>query len=197
MAMNNTFVRKFGATAGFTILEVLIAALITGILATASFRFYTSMHQQTETQMEVSDVQHSCRSSIHELKKTLRQAGFKLEGHPAYTINGDSLYIFYSETQPVDTILYYLHEFNSYEYSCVPGLPEGVELFNLMRRQNSAAAEVCADFITDIDFLQVDASTMQITVEAQVTKRDDTYSQNEGFRTWSLDEQVTLRNVHL
>jgi prepilin-type N-terminal cleavage/methylation domain-containing protein len=195
--MNGTYFLKLRSSKGFTVLEILIAALITGILATASFRFYTSMHQQTETQMEVSDVQHLCRSSVHEIKKTLRLAGFKLLGHPAYVINGDSLSIFYSDTQPVDTITYYLEEFNSYEYSLIADLPEGVELFNLMKKQNSAPAEVCADYITHIGFDTVNARTMQITIEAQVTKRDETYNENEGFRTWSLDEQVTLRNISL
>lgn len=182
---------------GFTILEVLIAALITGILATASFRFYTSVHNQTETQYEVSELQHQCRASVHEIKKTLRLAGFKLLGHPAIEISGDTLAIYYSETQPVDTIRYFLQEFDAYDYYRVPNLPEGQQLFKLVKQQNSGTPEAYTDFIRDIDFTQVDSKTMQISIVAQVAKQDDTFKENGGFRTWTLEEQVSLRNVSL
>lgn len=182
---------------GFTVLEVMIAALITGILATASFRFYTSMHTQTETQQEVSDVQHLCRSSIHEIKKTLRLAGFKLTTHDALRINGDSLAIYYSDTQPVDTVLYFLEEFTDYEYWKVPNLPDGQQLYKLMKKVNSDDAVICTDFIREIDYQMVDSKTMQITVLAQVSKQDDTFDENGGFRTWTLEEHVTLRNLDL
>ncbi|UCE25716.1 MAG: prepilin-type N-terminal cleavage/methylation domain-containing protein [Candidatus Zixiibacteriota bacterium] len=186
---------RFRSSRGFTILEVLIAGLITAILATASFRFYTSMHNQTETQYEVSEVQHQCRASVNDIKKTLRQAGFKLVGHPAAEMNGDSLAVYFSETQPVDTVLYYLEEFNDHDYWRVPDLPEGQKLYKLMKRRNSSTPEIYTDYIVDIDFTQVDTRTMLITVTAQVSKKDDSFQENGGFRTWTLDEQVTLRNV--
>lgn len=182
---------------GFTILEVLIAALITGILATASFRFYTTMHNSTETQYEVSELQHQCRASVHEIKKTLRLAGFKLVGHPAIEISADTLSIYFSETQPVDTIRYYLQEFSHYDYYRVPNLPEGTELFKLVKQRNNQAPEAYTDFIRKIGFQQIDSKTMQITIVAQVAKQDDTFDKNGGFRTWTLEEQVSLRNVSL
>ena len=188
-------VKRLRCSRGFTVLEVIIAALITGILAAASFRFYSSMHNQTETQYEVSETQHQCRASLNDIKKTLRQAGFKLTTHPDLEINGDTLAVYFSETQPVDTVLYYLEEFDDYEYYRVPDLPEGQQLFKLMKKTNSSAAQIYTDFIRTIDFEWVDSRTMQITVTAQVSKKDDTFEENEGFRTWTLDEQVTLRNV--
>jgi len=182
---------------GFTILEVMIAALITGILATASFRFYTTMHNQTETQYEVSELQHQCRASVHEIKKTLRLAGFKLIGHPAIEINFDTLAIYFSETQPVDTIKYFLQEFSDYDYYRVPNLPVGQQLFKLVKQHNSQVPEAYTDFIRDIEFEKIDSRTMQITIVGQVSMQDDTFEENGGFRTWTLDEQVSLRNVSL
>jgi len=79
--------------AGFTILEVLVAGLITGILAMSSFQFYVSMHNQTLTQEEVSDMQTNCRASLHEIGQTLRMGGYKLsDTHNPFEITGDSLY---------------------------------------------------------------------------------------------------------
>ena len=182
---------------GFTILEVVIAALITGILATASFRFYTSMHNQTEAQYEVSELQHQCRASVHEMKKTLRLAGFKLTAHPAIEINGDSLAIYFSETQPVDTVLYFLQEFGDLDYYRIPDLPDGQQLFRLVRQRNSQPAEIFTDFIVDVGFKPIDSKTMLITITAQTSKKDETFEENNGFRTWTLEEQVSLRNVIL
>jgi prepilin-type N-terminal cleavage/methylation domain-containing protein len=180
---------------GFTVLEVLIAALITGILATASFRFYSSMHNQAETQYEVSEVQHQCRASMNELKRTFRQAGFKLIGHPAFEVYDDSLAVYFSETKPVDTVVYYLQEYADHEYYNVPGLGEDQKLYHLMRRRNSLTPETYTDFIQSIDYTEIDSRTWQITITAQVSKADDTYGDNNGFRTWSLQEQVALRNT--
>ncbi len=195
--MPGLHLKRLGCGRGFTVLEVLIAGLITGILATASFRFYSSMHNQTETQYEVSEVQHQCRASLNDIKKTLRQAGFKLTTHPDLEIYGDTLAVYFSETQPVDTVMYYLEEFDDYEYYKVPDLPDGQQLFKLMKKTNSSTAEIYTDFIRDINFRLIDGRTVLITVTAQVTQRDDTFGENEGFRTWTLDEQVTLRNVTL
>jgi hypothetical protein len=155
------------------------------------------MHNSTETQYEVSELQHQCRASVHEIKKTLRLAGFKLVGHPAIEISADTLSIYFSETQPVDTIRYFLQEFNDYDYWRVPNLPEGTQLFKLVKQRNSQAAEAYTDFIRKISFDQIDSKTMQITIVAQVGKQDDTFEENGGFRTWTLEEQVSLRNVSL
>lgn len=182
---------------GFTVLELLIAAFITAVLATASFRFYSSMHNQTETQYEVSELQHQCRASIHEIKKTLRLAGFKLTGHPAVEIRGDTLAIYFKDTQPVDTVKYFLQEFDTYEYARVPNLPEGQQLFNLVKQHNGQTPESYTNFLRDIEFQVVDTRTIKIIVMGQVAKQDDTFTENGGFRTWSLEEQVSLRNVHL
>ena len=182
---------------GFTILEVVIAALITGILATASFRFNTSMHNQTEAQYEVSELQHQCRASVHEMKKTLRLAGFKLTAHPAVEISEDTLAIYFSETQPVDTVKYFLQEFGDLDYYHIPDLPDGQQLFRLVRQRNSQPAEIFTDFIVDVTFESVDSKTVLITITAQTSKKDETFEENNGFRTWTLEEQVSLRNVIL
>lgn len=182
---------------GFTILEVLIAALITGVLTTAAFQFYTSMHNQTEAQFEVSEIQNLCRASVHDIKKTLRMAGFKLSGHDAFTISGDSLQVYYSETQPVDEVVYYLEEFNDYEYYRVPGRPEGMVIYKLMKRVNDESPATLTDFITGVEFTEIDSKTIEITVTAQASKSDATYADNNGYRIWSLTERVCLRNLNL
>ena len=187
--------RKLSGNTGFSILEVLIAALITGILAASTFQFYTSMHGQSEIQYDVSETQHLCRASLHDIKKNLRMAGYKITGHPSFEISGDSLSIYYSDANPVDTVTYYLEEFSTSDYYRVKPYVEGMVLYKLMRRVNSESPAICTDFIQSIRFVQLNARTISISVTAQSSKMDDTYQLNNGFRTYSMSERVTMRNV--
>jgi prepilin-type N-terminal cleavage/methylation domain-containing protein len=181
---------------GYTILEVLVAALITGILAAAAFEFYTTMHGQSETQYNVSEMQQLARSSMYDIRKTLLQAGFKLGAtHPPYKISGDTLEVYYSISQPVDSVKYYLVEFTSGEYANVPDLPTGQKLYKLVKKENSGAAVVYADFLSDINFNQVDSANIIVTINVQAMRSDEDYSPNSGFRIYSVSERINVRNV--
>ena len=88
---------KLRAQHGVSLVELLIAVLLTGILTSASFQFYSSMYIQSEAQFDKSEIQNICRVSLSEMKKTLRMAGYKLDAAtPPYVINGDSLKIYYN-----------------------------------------------------------------------------------------------------
>ncbi len=182
---------------GYTIIELLIAAFITGIITAATFSFYTSMNRQSEVQIDVSEISHLCRASIFDIRKTLHMAGNRLGAHPPYKINGDSLFVYFSETKPVDTVMYFLQQFTSAEYAKVPNLPSGQKLYKLMKKRNSQASAVFADFITDVNFVLIDATTIAVTITAQASRKDDSYSANGGFRTFSLGERVNLRYLQL
>lgn len=180
---------------GLSLLELLIAALITGIMATAAFSFYSKMHIQAETQYQISECQLMCRSSMSEMRKTLRMAGYKITGHPFYEINGDSLSIYYSDTQPVDTVIYFLQEFSASDYLEYPGLPGGVSMYRLMKQINSDPPAIFTDFIVDISFTAVNAANVDISITAHTTRSDDTYNLNSGYRTFTLAERVNVRNA--
>lgn len=202
--------KKLNNKSGFTILEVLIAALLTGIITASAFQFYVKLHSQSEAQFDLSETQQLCQASIQDIKRNLRMAGYKLPaGHEPYAQSGDSLYIFRRGTQPVDTILYYLEEFDDVEYSKVPNLPTGQQLFKLVKKTNSNNAQIFADYITDASFTMVDSSNIIISLETQTNNPDyslesasafggNTITNDEGdlyFRTYSLSEAVNIRNV--
>lgn len=183
--------------AGFTILEVLVAGLITGILAMSSFQFYVSMHNQTLTQEEVSDMQTNCRASLHEIGQTLRMGGYKLGTHDPYDIYGDSLYVFFSETQPVDTVLYFLQEFSDQEYAQGYPRPAGMRIFKLMKKVNSLKAAVFADYIKTIRYTAVASDEVLVAITIESQKPDETFQTNNGYRTFTLVDRVILRNANL
>lgn len=189
--------RRITKQSGFSILEVMVAALITGILVAASFEFYNTMHAQSETQYNVSEMQQLARSSMYDIRKTLLQAGFKLAAtHPPYKIAGDTLAVYYSITLPVDTVQYYLVEFTSGEYASVPDLPTGDKLYKLVKKVNSGVPAVFADFISDINFNQVDSANVIVTINVQAMRSDDDYAPNDGFRIYSVSERINVRNVN-
>jgi prepilin-type N-terminal cleavage/methylation domain-containing protein len=64
--------------AGHTLLEVLIALLIMGIVTTAIFQTYVVQHNNYTTQEEITNVQQNARAAIQELGKHARMAGFAL-----------------------------------------------------------------------------------------------------------------------
>ena len=183
---------------GFTLIEMLVSMLLTGIMVTSVFEFYVAMHNQTMVQEEISELHQNSRACIVEITKTLRMAGYKTGGHAPYLISGDSLYVFYCDTQPVDTILYYLSPHISYELQgeYAEGDDEGAEKPNqLMKKVNSNRATVFSDNVLDINFTQINPSIIEVSITTQSSKADENYCDNYGFRTYQADEQVFLRNI--
>jgi len=178
---------------GFTLIELFIALFMTGIIAAAGFQFYVSMHNSTVTQEDISDMQNTSRTSLQEMVRTVRMAGFKVGTHVPYRVNGDSLYVFYSDTQPVDTILFFLQEDPSGGVAAV----EGVVARRLMKQVNSNPAGVYSDNVRAISYTVVDPSTIDITVQIQTARSDETFSRHDGHRFLSMTERVTIRNLDI
>jgi len=180
---------------GLTLVELLIAALISIIVAGAGFKFFAHFHGAGEAQTSISDLQNLGRNSLLEIRKTLRMAGYKLSGHVPYRISGDTLAVYYSMTQPVDSVRYFTQEFNGTEYAAVPARPTTMKIYKLMKQVNGEAPMVYADFISGINLLPVDYRNIAVTVTAQADRADDKYVPNAGFRTFTIGERVLLRNV--
>lgn len=185
----------FDSERGVSLLEVLIAVLITGIIATAGFQFYSNVSHQGEVQIDVSEMQNLCRTSMYDIRKALRSAGYMVSGK-AFEINGDSLAVYYSGTQPIDTTLYFIQEYSDSAYAMIADLPTGTSLYYLMKQINSNPPAIYTDFVSDISFTQIDPSNVLVSITTQVPRGDDTYATNGGFRKISLTERVNVRNVN-
>ncbi len=182
--------RIFRDGRGFTIIELMIALLLTGIITAAGFRFYVSMHNSALTQEDISNMQNTSRTSIQELTKSLRMAGYKLTAHAPYRISGDSLYIFYSDTHPVDSILYFLQDDPN-----APVMPDGTHPQCLMKQVNGSAAGVFSEEIRGISYTVIDSATIDITVQVQTSHADEAWASNDGYRFLSMTERVNMRNL--
>jgi prepilin-type N-terminal cleavage/methylation domain-containing protein len=82
-------VRSNEGESGFTLVELLIALLMTGVLATAGYGVYLSQHEGWIIQEQVSTMQQNLRAGMHELETRIRMAGYGVPGgfHPIYAAN--------------------------------------------------------------------------------------------------------------
>ena len=187
--------RRTRNEAGVTMVELLIATLIFAIVASAGFEFYAKMHMAAMAQDTVSELQFQGRNTLRDMRKTMRQAGFNLVSHVPYQIKGDTLAVYYGVTKPVDTILYYKSEFTTADYGKMINQPTGIKLYRLMKKINSAAPTLYADYVNAFTVVPVDAKTVVMTITVQSDRPDDKYTQNNGYRTYTQGERVFMRNV--
>lgn len=187
--------KAFGSVSGMTLVELLVAVAITGILATASLSFFSGVSNESFTQENVSEMQDLSRATLMEIKKDLRMAGFKLQNHAPYEIFGSTLGIYTSQTNAVDTTWFYLEEYTPSEYAAMKDLPAGRKLYKLMKQQDSGVPSIFADCIVGIEYTVIDAANVDIKVTTQTAKKDMDWKFNNGYRTFSVEEQVMIRNA--
>jgi hypothetical protein len=189
--------KVFKNSKGMTVIEILIAMFVTGLITAAGFQFYIQMHNNVLNQEQVSDMQHSSRASLEEICKTLRMAGFKVDGHDPYRINGESLYVFSSITQPVDTILYFLQSYSELELVIDDALARDLRPRKLMIQVNNGTPEIFADNIRSMSFDTLSGSAIEVSLTVQPLKADEKFIADQGFRNHTAVEQVKLRNLDI
>ncbi len=84
---------------GATLLELLVALVITGFVVTAGYDLYLTQHEGWIIQEQISDMQQNARSGMHELENRIRMAGYGLPGgfQPIYAAdtNPDTITILF------------------------------------------------------------------------------------------------------
>ncbi len=181
---------------GMTLIEILVALILTGLLATAALSFFSGMHNQSVTQRNVAEMKDLARASLMEIKKNLRMGGYKLPpGHVPFEVFGSTLGIYYSQSQAVDTVWLYLQEFSDAEYSTLAELPHGRRLFKLMKLTNSGVPEVYADFVVNLQYNVIDSANVEISITTQTPKYDMDWQSDGGYRMYTTAERVNLRNA--
>jgi len=180
---------------GFSVLEVLIAALITGIITSAAFNFLVTMQNESEAQQSLSEAQLLCRNSLMDIKKNLRMAGYKVGNHAAYEVSADTLWVYLRQTQPVDTIMYYLEEFDDGDYAGMPDLPESRHVYRLLRKTNSGAPQEFADCILSLFYDLTDSTNVVVRLTSQTPMPDEDYPFFNGYKSYTLSERVKIRNA--
>jgi len=94
---------------GMTLVEILVALFITGVLTAAMFRVYINQHHAWMIQDSVIEMQQNARAGIDELTRQCRMAGYQLPNSlpavEAYDTNPDTIVITYQSAScsaPID-----------------------------------------------------------------------------------------------
>ncbi len=84
---------------GITLVEILIALLLTGILSAAMFKIYINQHHAWMIQDSVIEMQQNARAAVDELSRQLRMTGYELPNGlsplEAYNTNPDTIVVHY------------------------------------------------------------------------------------------------------
>jgi hypothetical protein len=105
----NGKINKIRKTAAFTLVELLIATLLSGIVVSAALKIYLVQQKHLVVQDQISDMQQSVRSSADELSAKIRMAGYNLPTGVTPIIasnsNPDSITIVYDDGSLVNVQL--------------------------------------------------------------------------------------------
>jgi prepilin-type N-terminal cleavage/methylation domain-containing protein len=107
---------------GFTLVELLIVLLITGILVTEGYGVYINQHKGWIIQEQVTTMQQNARAAMHELETKIRMAGYKLPGgiEPIYAKNSnpDTITIVFKDEMECDATIEHAMPTPSSELRC-------------------------------------------------------------------------------
>jgi hypothetical protein len=94
-------IKKLGNPKGVSLLEVLIAMFLTGVVLTSIFKVYVTQHKNWTIQNGITDMQQNARAAIDELTRQIRMAGhglpLGLDGIEASDTNPDTIIITYAD----------------------------------------------------------------------------------------------------
>jgi prepilin-type N-terminal cleavage/methylation domain-containing protein len=179
---------------GYTLIELLVATFLTGLLALGGLKYYVHVNNHTLTQEDISEMQQAARNNLAEIAKTLGKAGFKVGSHAPYAIAGDTLFVYYSDVNPIDTVAFYLQEgYGDGKFYERLDIPRKM----LMRRLNSNPPDVYGEQIESLKYRVVSPTVIDIVITVGVDRPDEDYEKGNGVRRFTLSERVQMRNLKL
>lgn len=154
--------RNLSDNKGFTLVEVMVALLITGILMVIVFRFvFDQMHgYQRETM--VADAQQNVRVTMDEITRDIRMAGSGIPAVPIYTGNtglaDDSIYPLYIVQGRTLSAANDANQMFS-TASTTTGLNDSIIIIYKDPNKPDADTVLTQDMLNNTDPITVDAST--------------------------------------
>ncbi|MCP4633416.1 MAG: type II secretion system protein [candidate division Zixibacteria bacterium] len=95
--------KKFKNQSGFSLIEILIATVLAGLISAAAFSLFDRVAKQWDVQSMVSDTQHNCRAGLADIIGNVRKAGAflpeSINSIAASNTDPDSITILYSGTE--------------------------------------------------------------------------------------------------
>jgi type IV pilus assembly protein PilW len=184
---------------GFTIIELLIAMAIMGIIIGALFSFSIAQRKYFSLQGQISEMTQNTRAAMDMIGGELAMAGYRpSDDTPAFSgipysasqlqiyaeFNGDS-----DRTDPNENIIY------TYDTSS-----------KRILRNTGGGDQPFSENIQNFIFEYLDAQgnptavttnirQIRLTITGRTSKPDHLYTTNSGYRTYTLTSLITPRNL--
>jgi type IV pilus assembly protein PilW len=175
---------------GFSLIELLVAMVVAGVVSTAVYSTYRSQQQAYVKQSDACLVQQNLRAAVYHLERAIRMAGFNPTGKPMDVgFSGVA-----SATQGQVTLAYDDDE---------SGVCESDETYvfqrngttNTLDMTQGGATQTLAEDITALSFTFLDANNTPTT--ANIASVDITITGSRGTHTSTLTGRVLCRNLAL
>jgi len=165
---------------GMTLIELLIAALLTFVIGSAALEFYSAQHNQWLAQTDVSDMQQNARALKDELTSSIRSSGYGIiAGHPRMLVTSDILTIYRRDSTKIDTIQYYVASADA-------------DHPNLLKQINRDSPQVFAEDIESVNFARA-GNLITVTLVAREGRRDPELA-GDGYRRRTIVVSAEIRN---
>jgi prepilin-type N-terminal cleavage/methylation domain-containing protein len=175
--------RKSNQDKGFTLMELLIAALLTVIISSAALTFYVRANQQYFSQEDISEMQQCARASLQEIVKQTRMAGFGIPDSVS-AVEIDSI------AGSPDTLTIHRDTFEIKYYVNIPN----DSLHPTLIKEVNGNASIYSDDISDLRASWVPPASVRITITARTPKKDMGVRKGQ-YLTRSETQIINLRNT--
>jgi type II secretory pathway pseudopilin PulG len=179
---------------GVGLVEILVSAFLIAILCAVVLNAFLGDKQAANIQAQVSEAQQSATFSLTELTVAVRNAGYGVPtGTPPYrkrigTLGHDTLIIYCKNNGgTIDSTRYFLDHTTDAVHP------------TLKRKKNTAAAEVFAENIEDIDFFEVPLPPAQVkSITVSITARTEDIDKHlNDYRRRTVSSNIQMANAAL
>jgi len=191
---------------GFTLVEVLIAMVVSGIIVSAIYSAFSLQKATAVSQEQVTEMQQNIRAGLGMIKRDLRMAGYDYDNTDnivagvGFTTAGSTLvaFTFVADTDGNDNnndgTVDEAGELKSIQFDMYDAYADGVN--DLGREVGGANKRALIENIQNVEFVYLDSAgnvtatladirTVQVSILARVDKGDPKFTNNITYTTGS------------
>lgn len=190
------FVTKKNNRFGFSLIELLIAMAISGVVFGAIISTFVTQRKTYDLQEQLTEMKQNARAAMEVLSRTIRTAGYNPTAatFDAVTYHATQLQVKADLNSDGDTAdsgedVTFSHDASNKQIVWDLGggtqpLADRIETFTFAYLDSDGNATT-----TNSDISQI-----QLTITATTGEPDPSYASNGGYRTYTLTSMVTVRN---
>jgi type IV pilus assembly protein PilW len=191
-------------TAGFTLMELLVAMAISLVVLAGVAGTFTAQTRQNNAEEQIAQMQQNARGALDLMVREIQMAGYKPNGG---TVTG----VTYSASQlEIQADMDGNGSINTASGSDedIVYAYDSVTLQITRKLGSSGTAQLLADNVTEFTFSYLDANgsatttsssvrKVSISITARTAKPDPSFPNNGGYRTYQLSADITPPNLAL